>query len=392
MRILTFTRLYPSSAQPDQGLFVEHRLRNLIADTGTDARVVAPVPWFPSPSPRFGRYARFARVPRRERRHGIDVEHPRYPVIPRLATYLAPVLLAAGARATIARIRREAYDFQLIDAHFFWPDGPAAVLLARHFDRPVVITARGSDVQAFPEDPVIRRWIVWAASKASGIITVCDALRDALVELGVDANRIRTLRNGVDLEMFRPGPDRERSRAELGFTRSTLLCVGNLVPLKGHDLVIRALERLPDVDLVIAGDGEQREPLARLARSLGAQERVRLVGRIPQDELSRWYEAADALVLASSSEGWANVLLEAMACGTPVAATAVGGSPEVVRDPVAGVLIRDRTPEAIAESCRALLDGPGDRSETRRYAEGFCWRATSFGQSELFESLTHGAT
>jgi glycosyltransferase involved in cell wall biosynthesis len=382
MKILTFSTLYPHAARPGHGIFVETRLRQLLASGQVEARVVAPVPWFPSRDPRFGEYASHATAPREERRHGIQVLHPRYPVLPKVGMTLAPLLLAHWVKPVIARVFAE-YRFDLIDAHYFYPDGVAAILLGRHFGKPVVITARGTDINLIPNYRLPRAMIRWAARHAAGLITVARALKDKLVELGVPAGRIEVLRNGVDLQFFRQA-DRDSSRRRLGFRRTTLLSVGNLVPLKGHDLTIQAMRLLPEMDLVLVGGGPEREALGALAEKLGVSDRVSFAGALAQEDLRAYYGAADALILASSREGWANVLLESMACGTPVIASRVGGTQEVVAAPEAGVLMTERTPEALAQAVRRLFARPPERGATRRYAEGFGWEATTAGQLELF--------
>jgi glycosyltransferase involved in cell wall biosynthesis len=167
----------------------------------------------------------------------------------------------------------------------------------------------------------------------------------------------------------------------------TLLSVGNLVPLKGHDLAIRALQLLPGMELVIIGDGPEREALGTLARELGLSDRVTFVGVMAQEDLRHYFGAADALVLASSREGWANVLLESMACGTPVIASKVGGTPEVVTAAEAGLMMEERTPTALADAVRRLFEHYPDRGATRRYAEGFSWAETTAGQLRLFSRI-----
>jgi glycosyltransferase involved in cell wall biosynthesis len=385
MKILTFSTLYPHSARPSHGIFVETRLRHLLASGKVESKVVAPVPWFPSSDARFGDYAIHARAPRQETRNGIDVLHPRYPLPPKVGMTLAPFLLAAAVRPIIDRILRT-YAFDLIDAHYFYPDGVAAALLGKRLGKPVVITARGTDVNLIPRYRLPRAMIRWAARRAAGMITVARALKDDLVRIGVPGERIEVLRNGVDLQLFRP-VEREATRRKLGMSRTTLLSVGHLIPRKGHELVIGALPRLPDVDLIIIGDGPERAALGAQARDCGVGDRVRFVGAVPQEELRSYYGAGDALVLASSREGWANVLLEAMACGTPVVATTVGGSPEVVAAPEAGGLIAERSPAAVAEGVRRLFAAYPDRGATRRYAEKFGWEETTRGQLRLFERV-----
>lgn len=387
VRILTFTTLYPNAAQPHHGVFVENRLRHLLATGDIGARVVAPVPWFPFASPRFGAYGAFARAPKAETRHGIAVDHPRFATIPRIGMTAAPYLLYLGARPTLARLRAAGFDFDLIDAHYFYPDGVAAALLGRYFDRPVTITGRGTDLNLIPRHALPRRMIRWAAGRAAGMITVAAALKDALVDLGVPEARVRVLRNGVDLDLFRPPADRDAARGTLALTRRTLVSVGHLIDRKGHDLVIAALPALPDTDLLIVGEGPERAALEALAARLGVGARVRFLGRRPHEDLPAIYGAADALVLASSREGWANVLLEAMACGTPVVATALWGTPEVVAAPEAGRLMRDRSAEALAEAAQALFAAPPERAATRAYAEGFGWAPTVAGLRDLFTEI-----
>jgi len=384
VRILTFTTLYPNAAQPNHGLFVEHRLRNLIADEGIAAKVIAPVPWFPVSHPSFGRYARFARAPHTETRHGIDIVHPRYPLVPKIGMHSAPYLLAMATYRVLQNLR-SSFDFDLIDAHFFYPDGVAAVMLGAQLGKPVVVTARGTDINLYPRYPLIRRMIQRAAQHCAAMVTVCEALRTELIELGADPTKVVTLRNGVDLELFHP-VDRQHARAALGMTRRTLLSVGHLIDRKGHDIVIQAMSMMPDSDLVIVGSGEKDGALRRLVSELGLGERVRFAGAVDQVTLRDYYGAADALVLASSREGWANVLLEAMACGTPVIASRIWGTPEVVRGPESGVLMRSRSPEGLVDACASLFGRLPSRELTRRYAEQFSWRDTSRGQVEVFES------
>jgi len=388
LRILTFTSLYPNATAPSSGVFVENRLRHLVAGGRVEARVVAPVPWFPSTNPRFGRFARFADVPLHETRHGIEVAHPRYAMVPGVGMNVSPFLMAMGARATIASLRRSGFDFDAIDAHYFYPDGVAAALLSRWFDRPLVVTARGSDVARLPDFALPRRMILWAARRAAAVVAVCTALKTSLVTLGADAAKIQVLRNGVDLDAFRP-VDRAAMRARLGLPPSArvIASVGNLIPLKGHHLVIEALAALPGALLLIAGQGPEGDTLRHLADRFGVADRVTFLGQVPHADLPAIYGASDALVLASSSEGWANVLLEAMACGTPVVSTDVGGSGEVVTAPEAGLLVAERSAAALAAALRMLFAAPPSRDATRRFAERFSWDDTTRGQERLFASL-----
>ena len=391
IRMLTLSTLFPNSAQQSRGIFVEQRLRHLLRTGEVDARVVAPVPWFPSRSERFGRYAQLARVPRRETRYGLEVWHPRYVLAPKITMVLAPLSLAIGVRSTVARIKREGFDFDIIDAHYYYPDGVAGALLARWTGRPLVITARGTDINLIPRYYWPRRMILWASRMAAQSISVCDALREEMVSIGMARGTIRTLRNGVDLEIFAP-VDQDVARRKLEWPAGpTLLSVGALIERKGHDVLLRALARLPGYRAVIVGKGNLENKLRTLATRLGVADRVILAGEVSQQELKYYYSAADASVLASSREGWANVLLESMACGTPVIASKVWGSPEVIRAREGGLLMEERTPEILAQCICDLFASPPQRVATRRYAEGFSWEATAAGQIEVFAGILRSA-
>ncbi|WP_144006714.1 glycosyltransferase [Pelomonas sp. KK5] len=391
IRLLTFSSLFPSSVRPSHGIFVETRLRELLATGEVEAKVVAPVPWFFSTDEaKWGDRARIASTPARETRNGIDVLHPRYALLPKVGMTLAPLGMAFGVMPAVQRLIDEGFEFDAIDAHYFYPDGVAAAIVARRFGKPFTITARGSDLNLISKFALPRRMMQWAAARAAACIGVSAALVDVMRSLGFAAGRLHMMRNGVDLQRFRP-LDRDQARRELGLAGAPLLLsVGNLVELKGHVFLIEALARLlpshGQAQLVIVGEGPERGRLLARARELGVADRVMLAGSRPNTELFKWYSAADVSLLASSREGWANVLLESMACGTPVVATAVGGSPEIVSD-AAGLLVQERSGEAFAAAIAQLLAQPPARERVRRYAEDFDWRATSAAQLALFSSL-----
>lgn len=387
IRILLFSTLYPNAAQTTHGIFVENRLRYLLAAGQVEATVVAPVPWFPFTGKWAGRYGVFARAPKQETRHGIRIVHPRYLTLPVIGTYIAPLTIYLAGRSAVRRLRKSGLEFDLIDAHYVYPDGVAAALLSRAMGRPLTITARGTDINLIPRYRLPLAMIRWAAARAAALAGVSQALADVMRELRLgDERKIRVLRNGVDLERFHQ-TDRDAARRRLGLDGPTLISVGNLVDLKGHDIVIRALSELDRFELLIVGDGEQRAALERLAVDAGVADRVHFLGHKSQQELPDLYNAADILVLASSREGWANVLLEAMACGTPVVASDVGGTPEVVAAAEAGRLMAERTPDALAAAVSQLFAAMPDRDATRAYAEKFSWDETTQGQVRMFRAV-----
>lgn len=299
---------------------------------------------------------------------------------------LAPWLMTRFSEKTVTDAVKRIGPVDLIDAHYFYPDGVAATRLGKRLGLPVVVTGRGTDLNLIPNYPKPRQKIQEVIEQSAAMITVCAALKAPLLELGASADKVTVLRNGVDLAVFSPG-DRAASRRSLGVDGAVIASVGLLIERKGHNLVIEALEALPDVTLLIAGDGPMKNTLQSLATKHGVDGRVRFLGNLAHDKLVDVYRAADVLVLASSREGWANVLLEAMACGTPVAATNIWGTPEVVAEDAAGLLVPERSAKSIAQTIKSLLSNLPDRQKTRAYAERFSWDETTEGQLKVFKRV-----
>lgn len=369
IRILTFSTLYPNAAQPRHGTMVENRLRRLV-DTGAfEADVIAPVPWFPFGARFFGRYGEFARAPRVESRGGLRVLHPRYPVVPKVGMNIAATLLAATVRGEVGRAHA-ARGYALIDAHYLYPDGVAAGRLAAGLGLPYVLTARGSDVNVLAAFAGPRRAVLSAIEGARRVVTVSDALRERLVELGAPASRVVTVRNWVDRDAFQPrSGDSLRARLRIdGFVAAS---VGRLDANKGHHLLLQALRAAHGWSAVIVGAGPDEASLRALARTLGVSPRVHFLGALPQHELPDVYGAADVTVLASEREGLPNVVLESLACGTPVIATRAGGTPEVLRGAPGCTLLPERSSQAIATALDACQPGPGLRQAVRDFSARF---------------------
>ena len=288
LRLLTFTTLFPNREQPNHGIFVENRLRHLLATGAVESTVLAPVPFFPSGAKLFGRWGAYARVPALETRYGVRVHHPRFAAIPRIGMNWSPFFLHQASRRALRRLIADGQHFDAIDAHYLFPDGVAAVRLGAEFGLPVVLTARGSDVTQFPDHFIPRRLIRDAVARAAGVIAVSAGLRAALLRLGAAAGKITVLRNGVDTHLFRP-VDREAARAALGLTGPTLISVGALIPRKRHHLTIAALRLLPEFSLLIVGEGPERARLAVLAERLGLAGRVRLLGARRHEDMPHYY-------------------------------------------------------------------------------------------------------
>lgn len=377
MRLLTFTNLYPSPDQPRHGIFVEERLRQLVGSGKLRAEVLALRP----------SAASFLETrSRRSTSHGIDVEYVGVPTLPFLTNWIDPWLWARAAMPFVERwLRRDPSD-AILDAHFLYPDAAAAVLIGRRLGVRTVLTARGSDVNVKCENPVMLRWVRWAASNSSALITVSRALATRLAELEVVAPLMEALPNGVDLQKFQPR-ERAAARARLKLDGRVLVSVGHLLEAKGHAIAIEALAALPGTTLLIVGDGPDRAALEARAKRSGVASRVRFLGLVAHEAMPELYSAADATVLASAREGMPNVILESLACGTPVVATDVGGIGEVITAPAAGRLMRERSPAALRAAVEDLFAAPPSVEETRAFATRLGWSAVVERQVALYRSV-----
>jgi len=371
LRVLTLSTLFPDATRANFGVFVERQTLGLAALPDVDLRVVAPLGL---PPIAVGRYAALAALPRRESWKGLDVQRPRFLNVPGTGgRWHAPLLVRAlvplldGLRADFA--------FDVIDAEFFFPDGPAAIALGRRYGVPVSIKARGADIHHWGQGMTAAQ-VRDAGQAADGMLAVSAAMRRDMAALGLPEDRITVHRTGVDLDRFCPIEDRAGAKAAMGITGPMILSVGALIDRKGHDIVIDALAQLPGATLVIAGEGPARPRLVARAAALGLGERVRLLGAVPHADLPALIAAADVMALASASEGLANAWVEALACGTPIVITDAGGAREVVTDPAYGA-IAPRTAQGFADAIARILAAPPLPDAVRKGAEPFTWAANT---------------
>ncbi len=375
LRVLTLSSLYPDASRPNFGVFVERQTHGLAAHPDVELRCVAPVGLPPWPLSRHAHYRALADLPRHETWRGVEVHRPRFLALPATKGRFHASMLERAVAPLLTRIRRE-FAFDVIDASFFFPDGPAAVALGRRFGVPVSIKARGADVHHWGTTGPTAAQVVAAGRAADGMLAVSDAMRADMAALGIPAERIRVHRTGVDQDRFQPTADRAAAKARWDVAGPLVVATGALIPRKGHDIVIRAVAALPGVALLIAGHGPEQAALERLIAELGAADRVRLLGSVPHADLPALLAAADVFALASSSEGLANAWVEALASGVPVVITDAGGARELVTGPDAGRVVA-REPDAFAAAIRELLDAPVAASAVRRFAEPYTWDANT---------------
>jgi glycosyltransferase involved in cell wall biosynthesis len=372
LNVLMLSTLFPDVSRPNFGVFVERQARELALRPQADVTVIAPIGIPPWPLSLAKPYRDLRYIPRVERWRDLTVHRPRFPLIPKIGGRLNVTAMTRAIWPLVRRLHRQR-PFDVIDASFFYPDGPVAARLARKLGIPFSVKARGADIHHWGRQPSTRRAVLNAGQAASGLLAVSQTMRRSMVALGMDEARIRVHYTGVDLDRFQPG-DSNDAKASFGLSGPVVLSVGALIPRKGQALLIRALKHLPGVTLMLVGHGPERRNYEQLAEAEGVSARVGFLGSVSHEALPRLFAAADVMALPSASEGLANAWVEALACGRPIVISDVGGARELLDRPEAGTIVA-REPEAIAEAIRDILASPPDPMAVRQTALRFTWSA-----------------
>lgn len=382
MRILLYSSQFPTLKDPNGGVFTA-QLAHAMARTN-DVEVVCPLPWCPNTgwARRHPVWSQLAGVPACGEYRGLPVFYPKYLHVPKLSGPWQPLLQALSGRALCAG-RHAQRPFDVIHAHWLYPDGVAAALLAQRLRLPLVLTALGSDVNVAARYRLRRIQIQWALRRAATVTAVSRALVARLIEIGAPAARVHYIPNGIDAHKFSP-PDSDataRARTALGLDSEAryLLFVGRLHAVKGLHTLLQALARLKakgplEFTTLLVGDGAERRGLEAQASALGLRDVVRFIGERPHDEISIWLRAADCFCLPSLMEGMPNVVLEASACGLPVVATNVGALPDMI-NPKTGVLVPPSDPNALADAIARAFGTPWRRTDVAHASLTQSWDA-----------------
>jgi len=395
LNVLSVSTMFPSSGLPQFGVFVRYRLQHVASRC--NLRVVSGVPTFPIVTRLLGRYRRRLDIARSEV-HGegptrIDARYPHFLSVPKFLKPLDGFLLAAAVYRECLRLRVEGFAPDLIDAHLAFPDGFASVLVGALIDTPVAITVRGHDVNDMRHHPV--RWSMtkFALSRADLVLSVSKTLLDEAIKAGARPPMARAVTNGVDPSVFHPLDQREcRRRLGLPIDRKIVVSVGHMIERKGFHVLIEALSLIPVEErpllVIVGGRGEEfdfRPRLDEQVNRLSLHDDVLFTGTRLNTEICPYYNAADVSALASSREGWPNVLFESLACGRPVVATDVHGNSECLSRPEYGILVPERSGSAFAHSLtEALWHRTWDSAQLVDYAAQNTWnRVGEFHMSEL---------
>ncbi|MCR5872579.1 glycosyltransferase [Sphingomonas sp. J344] len=372
LRVLTLSSLFPDATRPNFGVFVERQTLGLVAHHDVELKLIAPLGLPPWPLSRLGRYAGLSALPRHEHWKGVETWRPRFVNLPGTGGRFHAATLVARLKPMLRAIRRD-FAFDVIDASFFFPTASRRSNWAGRLASRCRSRRGGADIHHWGRAPATAAQVLNAGRNADGLLAVAGSMRDDMAALGMDADKIRVHRTGVDLDRFAPR-DRMAAKAALGVAGPLVASVGALIPRKGHEIVIDAVAALPGVRLMIAGEGPERPKLAGQIARLGLGDRVTLMGSIAHGELPGLLAAADVMALASSSEGLANAWVEALASGTPVVIPDAGGARELVTAPEHGRIVA-RNAAAFAEAIGAILAAPPPPDAVRAGAAGFTWEA-----------------
>jgi len=281
------------------------------------------------------------------------------------------------------------HRFDLLHCHAGYPPAFVGRTFRRFFPMPMTVRPHGSDIlpgERIRKIPRLENRLRGGLLSAAAVIAQGDFLKQVIHELGVDESRIRVIHNGVDVDAFSSAPEFEHARPYI-------LGIGNLSFRKGFDVLLRAYAQIdePPADVLIAGDGREREALENLAKELGVAERVRFLGSVSGEEKVSVYRSAQFLVVPSRSEPFANVILEGLASGIPIVASAVGGNTQLVVPGQHGELFPSEDHEALANELRRLFDDPGHlaklRSAVPEFVADFAWSRTAERYLDLYREL-----
>ncbi len=392
------SHMYPSPVNPTNGIFVHEQVKAL-RDRGHDVRVVSPKGWAP---PGLGRWSAYREVVATDEVEGITVNYPRKLTLPggRLGHRNADAFLL-GIRRTVRAIHAE-WPIDVIHAHMVVPDGWAAARVGHELGVPVVGTAHRADVLDIPAQGAKSRMrVAEAIQTLDAVVTVSRAIGDATDAIARPRRPITVVPNGADAAVFMPR-DAAEARARIGLPPEgpVISYVGKLVPRKGVDTLIEAMGILAArasgaPRLVMAGIGGLREPLEQRAAELGVADRITWLGKVLHDEVGWVMSAGDVFVLPSLSEGLPTVVCEAMACGLPVVATAVDGTPEIVDDGVTGLLVQPHDAGGLATALATVLDDPALRERMgaealRRSEAEYTWAANARRMEQVYAEVIAG--
>lgn len=375
MKILIITNLFPNSKETTRGMYNKQQFMELAKLC--ELEVVAPIPWH-----------HFSRTPVKETIDEIEVYHPRYFMLPKIGRSLYGFFFFISLVGFVKKIYKY-FKFDLIVATWAYPDGFGSFLITKVLKKPIVIKTHGSDINIRTKYFLRRKMISYALRNSNKVITVSNALKGKIVEIGVPEDKIAVIPNGVDTDLFKP-MNQQGCREILGLPLTTkiVLFIGNLVHIKGVDYLMDAFSQVSvkydSAILIIVGDGNLKGHFIKKAKCLGLEGKIKFISRQPHNKIPLWMNACDVFCLPSLNEGCPNVILETLACGKPVVATKVGGIPEIISSEDYGILVTPGNSIELAQGLQKALEKEWNPEKLHQYVSGRDWKANA---EEIFRIL-----
>ncbi len=378
-RLLIITNLYPTPWDLQRGTFNFQQFNHLAAHM--DIRVITPISWRERLQYRHSDMATPVRHPLQGK-----VVYPWYWYTPGMLRGTYGLSLWASIRAQCTNWIRD-FDPQLLLSSWAYPEGVAGTMLARHLGIPAFVKVHGSDINVIAQNPSVRRQIQDWGKQVVAVAAVSKDLGRKLQDMGIPRSKIRVTYNGIDHQRFRPLPP-EQSEKKLDLPKSRrILFVGNLKKEKGCVDLLESFIQLspqhPDLKLYFAGTGTMLPAMEKRCIEAQIVDKVQFLGKVAHADLNDWYNAADVVCLPSYNEGVPNVLLEAMACGTPVVASHVGGIPEIVT-PDTGLLSQPGDIPGLQKTLDTALYKEWNHDKINKHSQQFSWTRNTRQMLDMF--------
>jgi len=391
--ILVLTNSFPNPNKIHWGIFIAQTLKHLSEYYCIE--VIKPVPWVPKIIKYFTTKTSdmhtYSNLPQNWAWEGMNVHYLRFFYFPKISQSFHSIFIAFHLYFRIKCLGVK--NIALINAHYLYPEGVAAVVLGKILNLPVVISARGSDVNIEATHFLKRPQIKWAINNASMVIGVSKDLCEKMQKIICYSHKIiRFIPNGINHSLFQ-NLDKKMCREKLSLPhdKKILLFVGRIDPVKNIINLIKAIRVLKDQNKVnfhtiLIGDGPLEETIQNKIKESELSTDIVMIGMKPHNEIPVWMTAADILCLPSINEGQPNVILESLACGTPVVGSNVGGIPELINEQN-GYLFSPHSINEIANAIHTAMLSNWDRESVAHTVQHLTWENTATAYKICFDNL-----
>lgn len=392
IKVLVLSHMYPTNSR-DTGIFIHNQVKHL-QKAGCHVKVISPVPYAPKCLWFNHKWKRYGNTQEYDTTDKNTVYFPRYIHIPgKLFHGLASYSMYWGIKKVFNSIMKE-FKPQILHAHTATADGYVGLILSKRYNLPLICSLRGSDINIYPYRDRLTMFLTKKViSNADQIVSVSHALKTTAETIAKPRRKIRVIYNGCDIQAFAFNEEsRLEYRKKMGILpkEKVIIFIGWMSKSKGVfeliDSFIKLNSKYPDLRLIFVGGGQELLAIENIISSNNLNKKVHIIDRQPQNEIAKYFRAADIYVLPTYYEGLPSTVLEAMACGLPVVATNVGGIPEIVTEET-GVLIPPKNVEKLTEGINSAISRKWDRDIIRRRVEGISWKGNADRTIKIYEEL-----